>query len=136
MFRWQRRTNATSIPRGSGRPAWHRHGWSYETAWLPGNAGCPRPKIFHYGLHCRHRLCEHEAVSVQIYYVELHHPVILGAKRTRYLHSRRGGILLVQRVHIVRDDVNVPRMALAPARIIRSRVSRLLLQEYLNLVAP
>src|SRR5580765_2937113 len=83
---------------------------------------------------CRHRLCEHQPVSVQVHHVELHHPVILRTKLTRYLHSRQSQVLLIQRFHVVRHDVHVPRVALAPSRIIRRYVPRLLLQENLDLI--
>src|ERR1041384_2247900 len=89
----------------------------------------PEPGLF------RHRLGEHQAVSVQIHDVELQHPVLLRTELTRYFHSRQRRVLRMQCFHVVGEDVHVPRLALAPPRIIRRQVPRLLLQEYLDLIA-
>src|SRR5690242_14259387 len=82
----------------------------------------------------RYRLSEHKPVSVQIHDVEVHHAVLLSAELTRDFQARQGGILLIERFHIVCDDVNVPGVALASPRIVRRRIALLLLQEDLNLV--
>jgi hypothetical protein len=58
-------------------------------------------------LLCWYRLCEHQPAS--IYRVELHRSEFLRTKLTRYLHSGHRRVLLVQRLHIIRNDVDVPR---------------------------
>jgi len=67
-------------------------------------------------------LCEHEPVSVQINHVELHHAVFLRRQRARYFDTRPPRKLLVERLHIVGDDVDVPGVAFTAARIVRSDV--------------
>ena len=69
-------------------------------------------------LLCRYRLCEDQPVSVEIHHAELHHAVILPAKPAGYLDSRHRRVLLVQRFHIVSDDIHVPRLTFGPPRIV------------------
>ncbi len=82
-----------------------------------------------------YRLCEYQPVSVEIHHIELHHPVFLRTKLTRNPDSRQRRVLLVKSLHVVSQDVYVPRVALAASRIIRGHVTGLLLEEYPDFVA-
>src|ERR1051326_7297853 len=55
----------------------------------------------------RRRLREHQPVAVQVDHVELQHPVFLRAELTPDLHSRQPRVFLVQRLHVVGNDVDV-----------------------------
>src|SRR5262249_41495580 len=82
-----------------------------------------------------HGLRESQPVSIQIDHIELHHPVLLAAEWTCDPYSRQRRVFRIQPLHVIGDDVDVPRLALPPTRIIGGNVSLQLLNEYLDVVA-
>src|SRR5689334_14135224 len=60
----------------------------------------------------RRWLRKHQPVAVQIRDFKFCHPVFLEREWTRYSDSGKLRVLFIERIHIVRDDVDVPGVTL------------------------